>query len=49
METNLILNWTVDEKYYWRILYILNIVDIQIIKKMCNVHNTTPKKFMSYM
>ena len=49
MKTNLILIWIVDEKYFWPILYILNIVDIRIIKKVCNVHNTDPKNFISYM
>ena len=34
METNLILNGKVDKKYYWPILYILNIVDIQRIKSV---------------
>ena len=40
MEANLILNGTVDEKYYWPILYTLNIVE-----NVCNVLNTVPKRF----
>lgn len=34
MKTNIILIWIVDEKYFWPILYILNIADIQIIKSV---------------
>ena len=49
METNLIVNGKVDEKYYWPTLYIPNIISIQRIKRVCNVSNTVPKKFTSYM